>query len=132
MDKREWVLMNVKQGILIDYEYCTGCGDCERVCQAEHGFQRDEWGIKIAKIGPWQAGDGRWQYDFVPIPTDQCDLCADRVRQGKKPACVKHCQAAVITHGALYELAASMKTKPKMVLFTPKMAGERSPVAVCR
>ena len=27
-----------REGLLIDYEFCTGCHTCEIACQMEHGF----------------------------------------------------------------------------------------------
>ena len=116
--------MATEYGLLIDYEYCSGCHSCEVVCQMEHGLPTDKWGIKLAEIGPWNIEGDTWQYDFIPVPTDQCDLCAERVAKGKKPSCVKHCQAAVMTYGKIEDLAERMLGKPKMVLFTPKAAGK--------
>lgn len=29
-----------KNGLMIDYEYCTGCQSCELACKNEHGFPR--------------------------------------------------------------------------------------------
>ncbi|RLF04803.1 MAG: oxidoreductase, partial [Thermoprotei archaeon] len=33
-----------KYGLLIDYEYCTGCHTCEVACKQEHNLQPDQWG----------------------------------------------------------------------------------------
>ena len=41
-------------GLLIDYNFCTGCHSCEAACKVEHGFQTGEWGIKLTQIGPDQ------------------------------------------------------------------------------
>ena len=87
-------------GLLINYEFCTGCHSCEVSCQMEHGLPVDRWGIKIQKIGPWQIDGDAYQYDFVPVPTDQCDLCAERTAKGKKPLCVKHCQSLAMRYGS--------------------------------
>jgi len=104
-------------GLLIDYEFCSGCHSCEMACSMEHGLPIGQFGIKIAQIGPWQIEGDIWQYDFVPVPTDQCDLCADRVAQGKLPTCVHHCQSKVMSYGPVEELAKELKKK-KQVLFT--------------
>lgn len=106
-----------RKGLFIDYEYCTGCHACEMACQMEHGLPVGRYGIKVAEIGPWQIEGDKWQYDFVPIPTDECDLCAERVAAGKKPTCVHHCQAAVMKYGDIEELQASMNEKRKVVTF---------------
>lgn len=43
-----------RHGLLIDYQYCTGCHSCEVACQMEHKLPVDQWGIKLTEIGPWQ------------------------------------------------------------------------------
>ena len=43
---------------------------------------------------------GEWLWDYVPVPSDLCDLCEERVSQGKKPACVHHCLAQCMEAGA--------------------------------
>lgn len=107
-------------GLLIDYEYCTGCHTCEVACQMEKGLPANQWGIKLAEIGPWQIRDDKWQYAYIPVPTEQCNLCGKRVAAGKDPACVHHCQAAVMKFGPVEELAREMEGKSHMVLFAPK------------
>ena len=109
-----------RYGILIDYDFCTGCHTCEVACQIEHDHPVGEFGIKIAEIGPWEIGDDKWQYDYIPVPTKQCDLCGKRQAVGKAPTCVQHCQADVMKFGPLEELAKEMEKKPRMVLFTPR------------
>lgn len=100
-------------GLLINYEFCTGCHSCEVSCQMEHGLPVDRWGIKIQKIGPWQIDGDAYQYDFVPVPTDQCDLCAARRELGKVPTCVQHCQSQCLEFGPLDELSQRMDVKQK-------------------
>jgi Fe-S-cluster-containing dehydrogenase component len=85
----------------------------------EQGLPIGQFGIKIAEIGPWKIGEDRWQYSYVPIPTEQCNLCGKRVAQGKLPACVHHCQAAVMRYGKVDELAKEIGDKRQMALFTP-------------
>ena len=108
-----------RYGLLIDYQYCMGCHTCEIACKQEHGFDTGKWGIKICQSGPMQYREDKWTYDYIPVPTDLCDLCHDRVRQGVQPACVRHCQAGVMKDGTVQELAGYMALKPKTVLFAP-------------
>lgn len=107
-----------RKGLFIDYEYCTGCHTCEVACKMEKGLPQEQWGIKIAEIGPWPIEGHKWQYAYLPVPTDQCDLCADRVAKGKIPTCVKHCQANVMKYGEVESFAADMQAKTKVVCFT--------------
>lgn len=109
-----------RYGLLIDYGYCTGCHSCEMACSMEHEIPVGQWGIKLAQIGPWQIDEDRWQYSYIPAPTELCNLCGSRVAKGKQPACVHHCQAGVMKFGPVEELAKEMENKSHMVLFTPK------------
>ncbi|MCL1846935.1 MAG: 4Fe-4S binding protein [Coriobacteriia bacterium] len=106
-------------GLLIDYEYCTGCHSCEVACQMEHGLPVGQYGIKVAEVGPWQIHADKWQFAYVPIPTEQCNLCGERVAKGKLPSCVHHCQASVMKYGLVTDLAKELEAKRQMVLFVP-------------
>lgn len=117
--------MDVEKALLIDYEYCLGCSECETTCMEAHGLGPDALGIKVTKLGPWKTRDGSWQYDFVPLPTDWCDLCEERVTQGGRPACVRRCRYGVITYGFVDELMELFTGKSKMLLFTPRSADGR-------
>jgi Fe-S-cluster-containing dehydrogenase component len=109
-----------RNGLLIDYEYCTGCHSCETACKEELELPLGQYGIKLAQDGPRKMLNGKWEYNYLPIPTSLCDLCEKRVAAGKKPTCVHHCQAACMYYGPVEELAKQMAGKAKMVLFTPK------------
>lgn len=105
-------------GLLIDYEWCTGCHTCEVACQMEHAFPPDQWGIKLTEVGPWEYAPEMWQYTYMPVPTDQCDLCVNRTSEGKLPTCVHHCQAQCIEYGPLEELAKKLPSKTKQTLYS--------------
>jgi Fe-S-cluster-containing dehydrogenase component len=107
-----------KNGLLVAYDYCTGCHACEVACKQEHGYPAGRWGIMV-KDCTRETVD-RVQVDFLPFPTDLCDLCARRTAAGEKPACVKHCMAACISYGEVSELARTMEITPKSVLFSPR------------
>ena len=64
-------------------------------CRKEHDLPLDQWGIRVQQIGPHKLGDS-WEWDYVPVPSRLCDLCADRLEEGKKPLCALHCLANVI------------------------------------
>lgn len=107
-------------GLLIDYEYCTGCHSCEIAGKEEHQLPIGKWCIKVAEEAPWKVNDERWEYKFVPIPTQLCDLCEDRVNKGKDPTCVHHCQAHVMQYGSLDVLAQKAAEKgTKVAIFVP-------------
>lgn len=110
----------LRMGILIDYEYCSGCHTCEVACQKVHDLPPERFGIKVAKVGPWEIAKDTWQYTYIPVPTDECDLCAERTEKGKLPYCVHHCQANIMKYGAIEELAKELEDKPTQVLYSIK------------
>lgn len=104
-------------GLLVDQDWCTGCHSCEISCQTEHDFPLGQSGIVVTEIGPWQISKDKWQYSYLAIPGDQCDLCSERRELGKSPTCVKHCQAQCLFFGTLEELTAKLAEKPNQALF---------------
>ena len=108
-----------KNGLLIHYDYCTGCQSCAVACQQEHEFPAGKCGIKVTEY-VYEAVKKPVAVDFLPFLTELCDLCINRHQQGELPACVKHCQAACMTFGSLEELVRQMETKPRSVLFSPR------------
>lgn len=105
-------------GLLIEYEYCTGCHTCEVACKQEHNYPTGLGGITVSEFVT--ESSGKVQIDYVPFPTKLCDLCATRTKEGELPACVKHCQAICMTYGTIAELAKIMESKPRSVIFAPK------------
>ena len=114
--------MDAKYGLLIDYEYCSGCQSCEVTCKESHNYPVGKWGIRVFTDGPWELeeGSGVFNYNNIPVPTDLCDLCAERTAKGKQPSCVHHCLAGVMQYGTVEELAKELEEKPNQVLFVPK------------
>lgn len=105
--------------LLIDYKYCTGCHACELSCRNEHGIPLNEWGIKVAEMGPVRL-NGKWMWNYVPVPSDLCDLCADRMASGQRPACVHHCLANCMEVVPVSELAERVAEKGDgVVTFVP-------------
>ena len=107
-------------GLMIDNEYCTGCHSCEVACKNEHDLPLGQWGIKVQVDGPWEINEHEFNFNFLPFPTDLCDLCADRTAAGREPTCVHHCLANVMQYGPVSELALKLEEKTKQVLFVPK------------
>lgn len=107
-------------GILINYEYCTGCHSCEVACKKELNLPEGQFGIKLTEVGPYQIDEDTWEWVYSPVITKQCNLCADRTAMGKLPSCVHHCQAWCMHYGTVEELVQKMDGKSRMSLFIPK------------
>ena len=105
------------KALLIDYNYCTGCHTCTIACQMEKSLPDDKNGLIIQQVGPLHIEGDSWEYDYIPVPTDFCDLCADRTAQGKAPNCVQHCQADCMSWGEIEDMARKISTT-KQVLFS--------------
>lgn len=105
-------------GLLIDYEFCSDCHSCEVACKKHLGVEKGQFGIKVMEYGPVKNANDKWEWSYVPFPTDLCDLCEDRTKEGRLPTCVHHCQNNVMYWGPLNELAEMMAKKPKQVLFS--------------
>jgi anaerobic dimethyl sulfoxide reductase subunit B (iron-sulfur subunit) len=104
----------------------------------EHDLPVGQYGIKVFELGPWQYGEvggrsevgedgnekggagreGKWQYSYLPVLTDQCNLCAQRLAKGKLPTCVKHCQSQCLKFGTPEEVAEELESKRKQLFIT--------------
>ncbi len=106
-----------RNGLLIQYEWCTGCHACEVACKQEHNYPVGVCGIKVVEV----VNDNKEKVfvDFTPFTTRFCDLCTARVKGGDEPACVKHCQATCITYGTVAALAKAQEKQPRSSLFMP-------------
>ncbi|MFQ6123674.1 MAG: 4Fe-4S dicluster domain-containing protein [Candidatus Heimdallarchaeota archaeon] len=67
--------------VLIDAEICNGCGNCVVAC-------------------PF----GMIQLDADLKKAIKCDMCIDRLKEGKNPACVENCVLNALIYGNLEEL----------------------------
>lgn len=89
--------------LLFNYEYCSGCRSCEVACKNHLGIGLGKWGIKVAEVQPFRLDDeeegSNMEWIYQPVPTKLCDMCEDRVAEGKDPACVHHCLAFCIEYG---------------------------------
>lgn len=101
--------------MLIDYYYCTGCHTCEVACQQENGYETGQFGITVTEH-VLQAKKGL-MIDYVPFLTDLCNFCLPRVKQGQKPACVKHCLARCMMFGTIDDMVDEAKKRPKAMLY---------------
>ena len=108
------------KGILVDYEWCSGCHSCEMACAVEltHDFPAGHQGVLVHHEGLYKIGEDRWNDIYLPVFTELCDQCAARRAAGEaEPMCVKHCQAHVLKYGEVEELVRDLAAKPKQVLY---------------
>ncbi|OGA18942.1 MAG: hypothetical protein A3I01_08475 [Betaproteobacteria bacterium RIFCSPLOWO2_02_FULL_65_24] len=108
-----------RKGLLIEYEYCNGCMSCVVACKQEHQYPVGKGGIQLSEVVTELPGS-KLRMDFVPFVTAYCDLCAKRVKDGERPACVKACQAATMFYGTVTQMAKLMEDKPRSCLYAPR------------
>ena len=109
---------NTGYGLLIDYEYCTGCHACEIACAQEYDWPAGMGGMRVTEMIQPLPNDKAY-LAYLPFPTELCIMCAGRVAKGQKPACVQTCMSACMKHGRVEDLAKEIN-KPRMALFVPK------------
>lgn len=73
--------------VLVDQNKCIGCRYCSWAC---------EFGA------PQFDRDGLMQ---------KCDMCIDRLRAGKQPACVENCCGGAIKFGPVDEIEGDVRAK---------------------
>lgn len=106
------------KGLLVSYNWCTGCHSCELACQAKNDLPPDQFGIKLNQMGPWEYAPKKWVYTYLPAITQQCNFCADRLAEGKMPSCVQHCQSNCIQIMDAEEAAEIIKDNPHVMFIT--------------
>ena len=107
--------------LLIDYEFCTGCHTCEVACRKYLEIDKGQWGIRVLQDGPRQLPNGKWELNYIPTPTSLCDLCRERIAEGKDAACVHHCPTHAMKMGTIEEMAKEMAKKGNRCMFVPPM-----------
>jgi Fe-S-cluster-containing dehydrogenase component len=110
-------------GLLIDYEFCTGCYACQVACAQEYKWPAGMGGIRVMEIVENLPKDKHY-LKFMPMPTELCILCAGRTAKGQQPACVQTCMAACMKFGKIEDLAKEI-TKPRMVLWAPRASAKK-------
>ncbi len=91
--------------VVIDEDYCMGGAKCRSVCP--WGIPMRQAGVGLyKKLAPKFAGGGVMY---------KCDMCYDRVKAGKKPACVEACPKRAISYGPKQEMRAKAKGRAKEI-----------------
>ena len=105
----------MEYGLYIDYDWCSGCHACELACKQEHDLKTDQWGIRVVERS-YRTAD-RITIEYVPIPTEYCNFCMARVKEGKSPACVHHCMTKCMDFGPMEEMTKLASKKKKTVVW---------------
>ena len=74
-----------RKGMLINYDYCTGCHTCEVACRVEHGFPDDQGGVAVAQTGPWEYAPDRYQFRACPSSPTSATSAPSAGRRARIP-----------------------------------------------
>jgi len=85
-----------KIALIVNLNRCVGCFACEVACQQEHGLPEGEKWIHVNTIGPTEL-DGELAMDFLPLTTDDCDLCQERMLADGRPFCAEVCPTQALS-----------------------------------
>jgi Fe-S-cluster-containing dehydrogenase component len=91
--------------VLIDEDLCFGGAKCRDVCA--WGIPARQAGVGLyMKLAPKVAGGGVMY---------KCDLCIDRLRAGRLPACIEACPKQAISIGPKGEMLRRAKAKAEQI-----------------
>ncbi len=111
-------LKQSRYGMLIDYEYCTGCLTCVVACKQEYKHSPGQLGgVEVQEL-LHKLPNGKLYITNLPFFTEVCIFCTKRVKDGLEPACVKHCMANILTFGKIDDLKELIPKKRKSILWT--------------
>lgn len=84
--------------VAVAYDRCIGCGVCLTACPygARAINTSDAWHFGATEPAPYEE-DGTGRIGVA----EKCTFCADRVAEGKQPACVDACPVGVRVFGNL-------------------------------
>ncbi len=97
--------MSHRRLLVANLERCIGCFACEVACKQEHTLPEGVRWMHVETLGPHEI-NAEPVMDFVPLATDGCDFCAERLARGKRPACVETCPTQAL---GLYEDAQALR-----------------------
>ena len=80
-----------------------GCRSCELACKEEHDLR----GIEVLAIGPKKG-------IFVPVFTEECNSCEDRVSKGLDPTCIMACPYNARCACAEHEITSRISNKNRL------------------
>ena len=82
--------MGEERCLVVNLDLCIGCLACEVACKQEHDLPEGVRGIRVHTLGPAELR-GDLAMDFVPLCGPECDLCASRLAEGRRPFCAEVC-----------------------------------------
>ena len=87
-------------------------------------FAISVYGVKLFEDGPRMLPSGKYEYNYLPVFTSLCDLCADRVRKGDKISVVGDFETVVVGNAPASQPGFLIKASAVEFLTPRKTMGE--------
>lgn len=93
-----------KQTILVDLGRCVGCWTCGMQCKMAHHLGADDYRLSVRTLGSGGIDEPYGTFpnlrmSWMPVYSDACTLCADRLAEAERPYCEQACPAQALYHG---------------------------------
>ncbi len=90
--------------ILVDLERCVGCWTCGMACKMAHHLGTDDYRLSVRTQGSGGIDEPFGNFpnlrmSWMPVYSNACTLCADRLAEGERPYCEMCCPAQELYHG---------------------------------
>lgn len=95
--------------ILVDLEKCVGCWSCSMACKIGNELPEETWWQTVRTLGSGEGIDrpsGVWPkltMGWLPVYSQECTLCAGRLKEGNTPFCVYNCPTDALLIGDMKE-----------------------------
>ncbi|EAT16898.1 hypothetical protein [Desulfuromonas acetoxidans] len=107
-----------QNGLLIHYQWCTGCHACEVAIKKILNLPVGKHGIKLLEHGPWEVTPGKFEWDYIPVPTQLVGSNPELEPGEDIKFAVKHCNAQCMEYGPLEDLVKkAAELGPKVVIY---------------
>lgn len=103
-----------KMRMLVDLQRCSGCWTCAAACKVGNNLADEDWWLTVKTLGSGEGIDrpsGIWpelRMSWMPIYTNDCVFCAQRVAEGDAPYCVHNCPTKALTFGDIDDEASKI------------------------
>jgi len=103
-----------KYGICINLSRCIGCYSCVVACQEWHQIPAQQ-DARIKIVEQWEGEYPNVSRIMLPALTNDCDFCAERIKEGSEPICVASCPTEAMVFGYLDDPKSEINKKIKIL-----------------
>ncbi len=92
--------------ILVNLQRCTGCWTCSLACKVGNDLDDKAFWQTVRTLGSGEGidrPDGVWpdlHMTWLPVWSQNCIKCPDRLKEDKLPYCVNSCPVGALSFGS--------------------------------